>query len=179
MPSRGISRLPIGNAGATEGLAKETAAQFKADAIAAIRSNLALCRSASAVIAVAEESSGRNTLYWNAIELILFRLIELGADADDVRDVLGLGHYDWLYEMPTRKRVIRLLGDNAFGSSSWQHFATTMICFECESPNWQHYPPYVSSFSVARIDAFFGSDGRFLEWSRAPAAGRDQEGRKP
>ncbi len=158
---------------ATEGLAQETAAEIKASAIAAVRSNLALCRSPSAVIAVAEETAGRNGLYWPAIEIILSRLIELGADAEDVRDVLGLCHYDWLFEMPTHKRVIRLLDDRGFRATSWQHFATRVICFECESADWQHYPPDVSSFSAGRINAYFGVDGRFLEWSRVSELPRE------
>ncbi|MEQ8823744.1 MAG: hypothetical protein RIC14_05150 [Filomicrobium sp.] len=141
----------------------------KVAAIAATRSNLALCRSPSAVIAVTEEATDRGALFWTSIEEVLARLIELGADRDDVRDALQFCHYDWLYTKPSTRRVIRLLDQRGADAQSWQHFASHLICFECDSPYPQHYPPYDRHRAPRRINVYFSDDGRCLDWSRVEA----------
>lgn len=141
----------------------------RAQADRAIASNLALCVSPAAVVVVAEEAVLRHELYWPMLETVFARLIDLSASSRDVRTLMRVCGYEWLYEMGIApRRFIRLKPPTGSGGIRWQHTATRLICFEFDGGTAQSelLPPFDILLSQSRIFVYFDNDDQVLGWER-------------
>lgn len=136
----------------------------------AIASNLALCRTPAALTAVVEEALHRNELHQQMLEVVYGRFIDLDAIADDVRALMGVCSYEWLYEMPIkRRRFIRLKPRSGSGRIIWQHLATHLICFEFDAAavERQRLPRIERLGWQKRIYFYFDADDQLVGWEQA------------
>jgi len=135
----------------------------------AILSNLALCRTPTAVNAVVEEAVLRKETRWPVIEEVFDRLVFLNANSNDVRLLMRTSGYDWLYQMQIKpRRFIQLKPEFESGKIRWQHIATRLICYEFDGRGDQPdlLPPFDLQFSQTRIFFYFDDQKQLLGWER-------------
>lgn len=134
-----------------------------------VLANLELCLSPAAVQAVAEAALDRRELYWPALEGAFARLVDLDATAGDVRELMRICRYEWLYEMPMEpRRIIRLSESPRSGRVRWRHAATHLICFEYDGglEFGELLPPVENRFARNQIRMLFNSRGHLVHWER-------------
>ncbi|MBU1211894.1 MAG: hypothetical protein KJ587_11550 [Alphaproteobacteria bacterium] len=147
----------------------EAAEEARAEADRAIASNLALCISPAAVVVVAEEAVLRHELYWPMLETVFARLIDLSATSGDVRTLMRMCGYEWLYEMDIApRRFVRLKAQASGGGLRWRHLAIRLICFELDGgmAHSELLPPFDILHSQTRIFVYFDDEDQVLGWER-------------
>jgi hypothetical protein len=145
----------------------------KEAANAAVLANLNISLSPPAVLAVAEDAVARRALYWEGLESVFARLIQVDGRMDDVYDLMTICYFEWLYSKPVKRRVIRLIETSQPGAMRWQHMVRHLICFEFDgdSEHPELHPAHKLYFSKSRVRMFFDAEGRFVHWDR-PYVGR-------
>ena len=148
-------------------------ATAKHAANAAVLANLNLSLSPPAVLAVVEDAVARRTLYWEGLESVFGRLIQVEGRMEDVYDLMNICYFEWLYTKPVKRRIIRLIETSQPGAMRWQHMVRHLICFEFDGDrdHPELHPVHKLYFSSSRVRMFFDAEGRFVHWDR-PYVGR-------
>ncbi len=135
---------------------------------AAVFANLNLCQSPPAVLAVAEEAVARHKLYWEGLESVFARLIQVEGRMEDAYDLMTICCFEWLYTKPVKRRVIRLIEPSQPGALRWQHMVRHLICFEFDGAtnHSELHPAPKPHFSKSLVRMFFDADGRLVHWDR-------------
>ncbi len=149
-------------------LSRQDRQAIEETANAAVQANLSFCLSPTAAIAVADDAHQRSQLYWDGLESVLARLVQLITNEDDIRALMELCNFEWLYEMPVSVRVIRLIEDPGTGAMRWRHNAVHLIEFEFSGTQHEAriLPPRQLHLSCTQIQTFFDKGGRFVHWKR-------------
>lgn len=152
----------------TADLSPADRAAIVAAANAAIHANLSMCLSPAAAIAVADDAHGRAELYWDGLEAIFGRLAQLDTSASDIRELMMVCSFEWVYEMPTETRIIRLIENPDTGAMRWRHKAVHLIEFEFSGTRQEAriLPKSQLHLSRDKVQTFFNQSGRFVHWKR-------------
>ncbi len=134
--------------------------------LSTFKKDLARCATANGVFALVEECfEGVWSGVWienDFIEVTLERLMEVGADREEIKKTLALFGLLWVLESPVDERVVKLRCDHATGEICWNDTAVLSVYFEKRVGNIMSR--ILAQRAALRLSVLFNADDQLVFW---------------